>query len=292
MSVMHQQISYMVNFSHVDKWPAARKDEFYIFNREFENVQTDAWQFYKTLVSGFSVAPDCYRKRHSKHFSNGWYIGLDFDSKDANSDIRMLINDPIIKRFAAFLYTTPSHTDDRPRCRAIFILDRPITSADGYKKAVTALQHMFPHCDPSAKDAARLFYGSQNALSIEIWQQLPVAELRRFYEWNQERIEAAESEKKATISGAADKSYTNNPSDILGAFCHTIANAPDGEKHRTLNKYAYTIGGYVGSNQIDKTAAINALDNAIRKMNNVKDIEAAYKTARTALADGQRRAIV
>lgn len=69
---------------------------------------------------------------------------------------------PFIRQYAAFIYTTASHTADWPKFRIGFVLPELITDTDEYESLVRYLMELLPH-DPSCKDASRVFYGSTGA---------------------------------------------------------------------------------------------------------------------------------
>jgi hypothetical protein len=71
-----------------------------------------------------------------------------------------------------------------------------------------------------------------------------------------------------------------------------IVMAPDGEKHHTLNKVAYTIGGYVGAGHISEMDAISQLDAAITANGRADDLQAARRTIETAVARGSAAPLV
>lgn len=100
--------------------------------------------------------------RDSQNYQLGQHIALDFDSEDERSTLTYLAKDKFIQKYAAFIYTTPSHTPLTPRARVLFVLDRPIHQAKNYTAAVSALLWLFGTADRQCKDPCRFFYGSRN----------------------------------------------------------------------------------------------------------------------------------
>jgi hypothetical protein len=91
----------------------------------------------------------------------GQHLGVDFDTEDGRSSLQQLKKDLFIAKYGALLYTTPSHTPDKPRARVIFLLDTPIIQPTNYVLASSALLWIFGSGDRQCKDACRFFYGGR-----------------------------------------------------------------------------------------------------------------------------------
>ena len=76
----------------------------------------------------------------------------------------------------------------------------------------------------------------------------------------------------------------------LESACWEIANAPDGAKHDTLNREAYSIGGLVLIGELDHAEALAALRDALRSLlPRCKDQRAAEKTLHRAFREGMAK---
>lgn len=76
----------------------------------------------------------------------------------------------------------------------------------------------------------------------------------------------------------------------LESACWEIANAPDGVKHDTLNREAYSIGGLVLNGELDHAEAIAALRDALGALlPRCKDARAAEKTLHRAFREGMAK---
>jgi hypothetical protein len=159
------------------------------FNGSFENHEIPALDIANAVYMGHPITT--WHKdhwRHSKNYQLGQHLGIDFDTEDGRSSLPQLMKDPFIAKHAAFLYTTPSHTPDKPRARAIFLLDTPIHQAKNYVLAASALLWIFGTADRQCKDAVRFFYGGKpgacemewlaNELSLDLLKDL----IRRYQE--------------------------------------------------------------------------------------------------------------
>jgi hypothetical protein len=99
--------------------------------------------------------------RSSANYQIGQHLGLDMDTEDERSSLPVLIKDEFVSKYAAFLYTTPSHLPEKPRCRVVFLLDSPIQQAKNYALAASALLWAFGSADRACVDPCRFFYGSK-----------------------------------------------------------------------------------------------------------------------------------
>lgn len=158
------------------------------FNNTFENVTLDAAGLAEQIRAGHAyTAPHKHEHvkrpdepstayRHALNFLHAQHIGLDFDTEDENSTFPALRRDPFIAQHAAFLHTTASHTPEKPRARAVFILDQPIMAAADYADAMAALLWKFKgYADRACKDAARLFFGAPGCDIDMLGGTLPLA---------------------------------------------------------------------------------------------------------------------
>lgn len=131
------------------------------FNGGFRNLEINQPQLVSMISRGHTFTTWHQNGwRRSDNYLAGQHLGIDFDTEDKRSAIDHLINDPFIKKHAALLYTTPSHTIDAPRARVVFLLDEPIYQAKNYVLAVSSLLWLFGSADRQCKDPCRFFYGA------------------------------------------------------------------------------------------------------------------------------------
>lgn len=139
------------------------------------------------LTKGFCIAVGIFSgnppNRRKADFISSQVIGLDFD--DLSPELsRALLANPFTQKFCAFTYSTASHTQNNPRLRLFFILDKPISSSQSYESAVRRVMHYYQLFAPdiACKDAARFFYGNNAtdpAYTRLIGKVLPVEQLKR-----------------------------------------------------------------------------------------------------------------
>lgn len=146
--------------------------------------------------------------RKTENYLMGQHLGIDFDTEDARSTLNTLRKDSFISKYSSLLYTTPSHTPDKPRARAIFLLDTPIRQPKNYVLAAMALLWIFGSADRKCKDCVRFFYGGKPGACDAEWiaKELPleiVKDLIRRYQ--QTGIEERHKIKKVYKAESADE---------------------------------------------------------------------------------------
>lgn len=250
-----------INRHYVGKAPYPAPPGFWAkYNGQFENCSLTIEDFIELVRSGYAYTAWHTSYRKAENFALGQHIALDFDTKDERSTLDALCADPLISRFAAFVYTTPSHTPEGPKARAVFVLDRPIMSGEKYTLLARALVDLYQHADETCKDACRLFYGSKgcdyrvlgNVLSLEAAADHIVAPYKA-------KVAQAAAEREAKRE-AARVTYGNVQADdevkvwyVNAAFDKEhdlVAHAPDGERHKTLLAAAMRLGGLLNTTWI------------------------------------------
>lgn len=132
------------------------------FNASFTNLSIAPFDLAAKVYDGLALTT--WHKDHWRSGDNfilGQHIGLDMDTEDERSTLTQLCKDPFIAKYASFLYTTISHTSEKPRGRVIFLLDTPIMQAKNYTLAASALLWLFGTADRQCRDAVRFFYGAR-----------------------------------------------------------------------------------------------------------------------------------
>lgn len=148
------------------------------FNAGFVNHELPQMDIAAALYDGKPITT--WHKDHWRvgtNFLLGQHIGLDFDTEDARATIPALMREPFIAHHAAMIYTTPSHTPDKPHARVIFLLDTPIHQAKNYTAAVSALLWLYGTADRQCRDSVRFFYGGKPGACELEWlnHELPLS---------------------------------------------------------------------------------------------------------------------
>jgi len=143
-----------------------------IFNGSFVNREVTQMDLADAIYTGHPLTTwHRHNWRNAKNYQLGQHLGLDFDAGDEHSTLAALSQDKFIAKHAALLYTTPSHTPDMPKGRAVFLLDTPIHQAANYALATQALLWLFGTADRQCRDACRFWYGSAGC-EMEYFEQV------------------------------------------------------------------------------------------------------------------------
>lgn len=230
---------------------------------------------------GYSFCPVFSQRRKKENFKAAHHIAFDFDS--GNSSLEALSQHEFINIFSSFAYSTPSSTPDNPRSRVVFIFDQPYTDLKEYEQLYQALLWWLElPADPSCKDALRLFYGSPGCKVWTNWSILPRSSADFVVkEWTAQLPPVLDRPSFIIPSGG-------NIGKVINSILDRIKGAPDGEKHTTLNRMSYVIGGYVGGGYLSQPEAVNLIRATIDSMPTVKDRQSAYTTAEIAVNDGTK----
>lgn len=166
------------------------------FNAGFINYELDPGRIAGAIYEGRAITTQHKNNwRVSENYLCGQHIGLDFDAGDASSSMAFLKKDVIVSKYASFLYSTVSHTDEAPRSRVIFLLDKPIVQPLNYALAASAMLWIFGGADAKCKDPVRFFYGSKGCKFELIGNVLPLEKLKHLIKQYQD---TGQREKKRT----------------------------------------------------------------------------------------------
>lgn len=211
--------------------------------RSFENKLVTAQELADHVQQGYGYSAQYTRPyRSAAYFMRTGVISIDLDSENEFSTLDTVASLPIIRSFGSFVYTTPSHTPEAPRCRAVFLLDSPINDYDLAKAVIQGVGKEFPEYDEVVHDPVRIFYGSSGCEIRWIGKYLPSALAVRKY--GVPILEELAAEQERLQNTAADTSSLPVTSDIfVSQVCSRLASAAPAEKTVGLNIAAYTLGG-------------------------------------------------
>ena len=160
--------------------------------------------------SGFGFTAhfrDNYRK--TTNFISSDIVAADFDG---NLTIEEALELSFIKKFASFLYTTPSNTVEVNRFRAVFLLDKTLDHAQDWADCLFGLAINL-NADRSIKDAGRMFYGSVDCDVVKLGNLLPAEEVEKLI--NVGRDNRGRSKHWATSHLPITSSHTLHPEQII-----------------------------------------------------------------------------
>lgn len=159
----------------------------------------------------------------SAHFKDGYrktanFLCSDFIAADFDGTMRLdeALQHPFVKKYAALVYTTASHSADQHRFRVVFLLDEIISTPDRWANALKGLA-LWLGSDPSIKDAGRMFFGSLGCQMIRIGKTLPLGEVEKLIALAQDYT--ARSKHQTGSISAITSNLKLSPSDLV-----TLAN--------------------------------------------------------------------
>jgi hypothetical protein len=190
------------------------------------------------------------------------------------------------------MHTTPSHTEQEPRARVLFLLDEPITDAVGYQAAAKFLVSQFDGADPACTDASRFFYGAYNC---DIWfsdNVLPVRQLRRYYrQWSQTNKpqQQAPSHRQAANVIKMNEYRQERSGVNVDALLDPIRAAREGGRNSILNRQAFLAGKDIAAGKLREGEIVPLLLSAARGVG--LDEAEAMRTINSGLRGSQRAAV-
>jgi hypothetical protein len=158
------KIKVAINGHIVNKIEKGDKKGYGMLTRHFENVEVTLHELATSVNKGHPFCAQHRDTRKSENFICSDVVAVDIDD---GMTLAEALNNPFVKQYGGFIYTTPSHTDEHHRFRVVFQTERTITDADE-KKAVNRGLIRKLGGDEACKDACRVFYGSKGSEPIMI----------------------------------------------------------------------------------------------------------------------------
>ena len=202
---------------------------------------------------------------------------------------------------AAIIYTSPSHTEATPRWRVLCPTSQSIPPAER-ARLVARLNGLFVGAlsDESFTLSQSYFYGAIEGNTSHIVLAVEGRAIDMADDLDENAVGRPDRRPAAPVPQpiapaprpAARTSEGGTPYGLaaLDDECDAIRRAIDGQKHHTLNKAAFSIGGLVSAGELEEGPAFAALTAALNSIRAAcKDFRAAQNTLRTAFADGMGR---
>ncbi|MFN8469338.1 MAG: hypothetical protein U0X20_27525 [Caldilineaceae bacterium] len=215
-----------INWTSVNKYDGS---DWTAFNNGFTNEHLTLIQLVDAIKAGHAFTsphrhehPEVEGKavcfRHSANWIESQHAGADHDELS----IFDVLDIPFVANYAALVYTTPSHTEQAPRSRSVFILDQVVTDPAYYVRAMRAITwHLAGKVDAACKDAARVFYGSKDCTVRMVRNVLPLAvvdQLIAEYDAEEARnLEEAQRERAKKAAKRATRPASDND-DVICPF--------------------------------------------------------------------------
>ena len=151
-----RKLQFAVNRHLIDKHEAGDKN---LFVSGFENREATLDELADCVTRGSAYCAQLKGPRRATNFLACDIVSIDIDH---GMTVEQALAHPLVRDHGAFVYTTVNHAPDAHRFRAVFVLPRTITDA----KEMRAVQRSLAlrlNGDPSATDAARIFFGNRRA---------------------------------------------------------------------------------------------------------------------------------
>lgn len=285
-------ISVMINRYCKGKMPkTATQAEWSEYNRSFELLHTTAHGLAKEIYRGWAFCPVYDGRRKKEYFGEAFHIAIDFDSGGEKASIRYLSEIPIVKDYSSFIYTTPSHTEEHPKARVVWLFEESVMDLGTYELLFEALLWYFPYADQGVRDGLRLYFGSPNCTVWGNWKIFPLSarwDLIDEYRIKQPKKVEVRRENIIMPTDVADE-YLHRKLEII---LNKLADAPDGKKHPTIWCMSKLLGGYAASGYYTFDQVEHALREVVdNNMSNVDNYDAAYQTISDGLEEGRKKPI-
>lgn len=124
-------------------------------------LKLDSVGLLQMIKQGYAFAPVFDGARKKANFRVGGYAALDFDDWFLDEALKS----DFIKQHSSFIYTTPSHTPEKHRFRAVFELEEPREDVAGFEHILRGLCREVMTADWACVDCSRMFFGSKNCES-------------------------------------------------------------------------------------------------------------------------------
>lgn len=130
-----------------------------ISKRLAQPVSVELTELKKHIESGCTFCPGVFDgKRSNEMFKQAEILVLDFDDTVSIGQVLDASNRYELPPFMG--YYSFSHTEEQPRFRMGWRLDKPVGDTRTYDVAIRALLGTFKQADSQCKDPARMFYGT------------------------------------------------------------------------------------------------------------------------------------
>jgi hypothetical protein len=259
------------------------------FSKSFKRMTIPPRQFAETATRGAAWAVGVYQDNHrvKSKFISSQVLALDFDD---SVSVAELLDNPFVRRFAAFLYPSPSSTPDRPKSRAVFVLDGAVTDIAIWERMQQALIHKFADYNPDSKckDGARFYYGSDVHGAVFMRQALPVGVIATSAEYisiihSEQDAQRQREIKREQFTANGDVNYTAYIDTVL----RNVAMEGSGGRNDALFKAACALftkrreeGWDISDAALERELIAVAQANGLAKDDGLHSVEKTIESAR------------
>lgn len=191
--------------------PETGDPAFWSLTHEFVNVDISIEQLANHIKLGYSFCAQHQPHRSAANFTCAEYLAVDIDN---GMTLAEALEHDWVKKYAAMVYVTWSHTDTDNRFRIVFELARTITDAQEMRSAFIGLIRKFGG-DGACKDVCRIFYGCKDGEQCMLGNVLPNEILDELIKVGNAKKVSAESGDESSNSTSAVRSNRYLDADLL-----------------------------------------------------------------------------
>lgn len=238
-------------------------DQYPQWNASFRNQDVSPLDLVMCVADGFAYAPaHTENKRKKENWLSSQVISVDLENSPLAA-LDVVESNTFFSSYGFMAYTTLSHTDESPRSRAVFVLDKPFTSASEWHLAARAVVGFFTAADPCSSDISRAFLGNPHAQCRVYGRFLPmhVAGILAQQQWRLDTVKR-DAERAMTLSRQRDNHWQEEGAGVaaLGKWLDDLAHAPVGRRNNLLNRAAFLTGRYlVHTGKLSEVTALSTL---------------------------------
>jgi hypothetical protein len=207
------------------------------------NLSATGWEHIEGTVEQLIEAVTDWGMAFSYVYEDGKravsnFIGTDVVAVDIDGgwNLYRFLEHDLIKKQCSFVYTTPSHTQEEHRFRAVFVLPRTITTSSELTRVSNGLIRRFLS-DPATKDAARVWFGCESS-EVHRIDAVMTAEFLEELLLDESIVPMSESITN-TVTTAARSAYRFPPDMIVTKADSTRARAGSLKQRQSIYCFAH-----------------------------------------------------
>lgn len=252
--------------------------------KSYVNEEIDPIELVGVVATGQSFASWSGTPRNASNWQCCQFVGVDLENH-SDAALEIAEEHDFYRRYGYMGYTTMSHTDEAPRSRLIFLLDKPVDNREMWHWGALAIAEMWsPVSDLGSADRGRAFLGNPNAV-IEVNGRVLRYSTFAMLSRQRELMERKRKFDQRNFVRQAGSGSGLPPDEHMARWLEKIRMSPEGSRNVTLNRCAFMVGRYViGKGGIDKSTAVQLLIEA--GIATGLDVQEADKTVRLAVEKG------
>jgi hypothetical protein len=207
------------------------------------NLSASGWEHIEGTIDQLIEAVTEWGMAFSYVYEDGkrsvaTFLGTDVVAVDIDGgwNLYRFLEHYLINKQCSFVYTTPSHTPEEHRFRAVFVLPRTITTSSELTRVSNGLIRRFLS-DPATKDAARVWFGCERA-EVHRVGAVMTAEFLEELLLDESVVPKSESITN-TVTTAARSTYRFPPDMIVTKADGTRARAGSLKKRQSIYCFAH-----------------------------------------------------